>query len=135
MSELTETFGEVIYAYTRKQAIEDGEQVEVPTELSREAGLKWPIFLTRTVWDRYVEVPEGVECQDVTGRLWDILCMLRFGIHQSPRGQNRIPFSLHVRNDNSDECEPPLITLAAVADAVDIDNPAPSITVMLPEED
>ena len=33
--------------------------------------------MTRPVWGQYVEVPEGVSCQDEAGRLWDILWMFR----------------------------------------------------------
>ncbi len=36
----------LIYAYTRKQAIEDGEQVDVSTTAA-EAGIRFPVFLTR----------------------------------------------------------------------------------------
>src|SRR4051812_27741843 len=39
-------FGEVIFAYTRKQAIEDGVLVDV-TETAKEAGFKIPVALTR----------------------------------------------------------------------------------------
>ena len=39
-------WGEPIYTYTRAQAIEDGEQVEV-SQLAQEAGIKYRTFLTR----------------------------------------------------------------------------------------
>jgi hypothetical protein len=65
-------FGPVIYAYTRKQAIADGYQVEV-TQTAKEAGIKFPMFLTRSVFDKYVAVPEGVTAQDEAGRLWDVI--------------------------------------------------------------
>ena len=56
-------FGPVIYSYTRAQAVADGVQVEV-TKTAAEAGIKFPVFLTRTVFDAYVEVPPGVTGQD-----------------------------------------------------------------------
>ena len=62
---------EVIYAYTRKDALADGVQIDV-SEVAREAGLKFPVYLTRAVWESYVRVPDGVRCQDEKGRLWDI---------------------------------------------------------------
>ncbi len=43
-------FGEAVYAYTRAQAIADGYQVEI-TKTAKEAGIKFPVFLTRTVFD------------------------------------------------------------------------------------
>jgi len=67
---------EVIYAYTRAQAIEDGVLIDV-SSVAKEAGIKFPVAMTRTVWGKYVEVPEGVSCQGETGRLWDILWMFR----------------------------------------------------------
>jgi hypothetical protein len=39
-------FGEVIYAYTRAQAIADGGQVEV-SKVATEAGIRFPVFLKR----------------------------------------------------------------------------------------
>jgi hypothetical protein len=67
---------EIISAYTRAQAIEDGVLVDV-TSTAKEAGIKYPVALTRAVWSQYVEIPEGVQCQDEAGRLWDILHMFR----------------------------------------------------------
>jgi hypothetical protein len=124
-------FGPVVYAYTRKQAVADGQQVEVST-LATEAGIRFPVFLTRTVFDQFVTVPEGVEGQDETGRLWDILTMLRHAIRRTQPGQSRLPFALYVRNDNR---APRLIKLIAACGPLDMDDPRPAITVMLPGED
>ena len=122
---------EVIYAYTRKDALADGVQVDV-SEVAREAGLKFPVYLTRTVWESYVAVPDGVRCQDEKGRLWDIVWMLRCAARRTSGPQ--MLFGLHVRNDNRDRT-PPLVNLKAVCGPRDIDDPQPAITVMLPDED
>ena len=124
-------FGEVVYAYTRAQAVADGVQVEV-SKVAAEAGIRFPVFLTRTVYDSYVTVPPGVTAQDEAGRLWDIVWMLRFAIIRSKPGAQRIPVALYVRNDNR---AAKLINLVAVAGPLDIDDPAPCITVMMPDED
>ena len=50
-----------------------------------------------------------------------------------PAGTSRLPFALYVRN--SDTKPPRLVKLIATAGAVDVDDPAPAITVMLPDED
>ena len=121
-------FGEVIYAYTRAQAVADGFQVEV-TEAAREAGILFPVFLTRTVYEAYVTVPPGVEAQDERGRLHDILTMLRFAIYKAQPDQSRLHFALYVRNDNR---RPKLVKLIATCGPTDIDDPKPAITVMLP---
>ena len=83
-------FGPVIYAYTRAQAVADGVQVEV-TKTAKEAGISFPVFLTRTVFDSFVAVPEGVTGQDEAGRLWDICWMLRFAILRSRSHGDRVP--------------------------------------------
>ena len=126
-----ETFGPVIYSYTRAQAVADGVQVEV-TKTANEAGIKFPVFLTRTVFDAYVAVPPGVTCQDEAGRLWDVVWMLRFAIQRSRAGADRLPFALYVRNDNH---RAKLVKLIATCGPLDIDDPAPAITVMMPDED
>src|SRR5580698_1754908 len=99
MNDDSNPFGQVIYAYTRAQAVADGFQVEV-TKTAQEAGIRFPVFLTRTVYDGYVTVPEGVTGQDEAGRLWDIVWMLRFAIRKTPAGQVRLPFAVYVRNDS-----------------------------------
>ncbi|MEI6195826.1 MAG: DUF6573 family protein [Verrucomicrobiota bacterium] len=124
-------FGPVVYAYTRSQAVADGVQIEV-TKTAKEAGISFPVFLTRAVWDAYVTVPEGVECQDEAGRLWDIVWMLRFAIIRSRSGHDRIPVALYVRNDNH---RAKLVKLIAQCGPLDMDEPQPAITVMLPDED
>jgi hypothetical protein len=124
-------FGEVIFAYTRSQAVADGEQVEV-SKLAAEAGIRFPVFLTRGVYEQFVIVPEGVEGQDETGRIYDILTMLRFAIRHSRTGADRLAVALYVRNDNQ---HARLVKLIATCGALDMDDPQPAITVMLPDED
>jgi len=126
-------FGPVIYAYTRKQALDDGVQMQVPAAIAGEAGFKFPVFLTDTVFAECVKVPNGVTCQDEEGRLWDILTMLHHAIRNNAAGAERIPFSLYVRNEGKES--PSLVRLHAACGAMDIDDPQPAITVMFPEED
>ena len=124
-------FGEVIYAYTRKQAIADGVQIDA-TKTAQEAGIKFPVFITRGVFESYVAVPEGVTGQDEAGRLWDVIWMTRFAILRSHGHTDRLPVALYVRNDNR---AAKLIKLIATCGALDMDDPQPAITVMLPDED
>jgi hypothetical protein len=123
--------GPPIYTYSRAQALADGYQVDA-SRMAKEAGIRFPVFLTRAVYDPYVKVPAGVAGQDEAGRLWDVVWMLRFSINQSKEGQDRLPFSLYVRNDNRG---PRLVNLVAVCGALDFDDLRPAITVMLPDED
>ena len=122
---------QLVYAYTRAQAVADGVQVEV-SKVAAEAGIRFPVFLTRTVYDSFVTVPKGVAGQDEAGRLWDIVWMLRFAIRKARPGANRLPFALYVRNDHR---KARLVKLIATCGPLDIDDPQPAITVMLPDED
>ena len=124
-------FGGVIYAYTRSQAVADGVQVDV-TKTAQEAGIKFPMFLTRAVFDAYVAVPEGVTGQDEAGRLWDLVWMARFAIIRSHGHTDRLPVALYVRNDNH---RAKLVKLIATCSALDIDDPQPALTLMMTDED
>ena len=122
---------EIIHAYTRKQALEDGMQVDV-TATAVQVPIRFPVFLTRAVYDAYVAVPPKVIGQDEAGRLWDILWMARYGILSSPSGCEEISFTLYVRNTNG---KARLVRLKAVCGPLDLDEGQPAITIMLPEED
>ncbi len=105
--------------------------MEVSTT-AKEAGIRFPVFLTRAVWDTCVEVPEGVQYQDLRGRLWDVVWMVRFAIIRAKPGVQRLPVALYVRNTNG---RAKLTSLVATVGPLDIDQPEPAITVMLPDED
>ncbi len=122
---------EVISVYSRAQAIEDGILVDVSTlkpDLVANAGIRYPVAMASAVWEQYVEVPEGVECQDLTGRLWDILWMFRCAARRF-KGTTLL-FDVYVRNDNA---APRKVTLMAVCGPGD--DLKPAITLMLPTED
>jgi hypothetical protein len=124
-------FGPVIYSYTRAQAIADGVQVDV-TKTAQEAGIKYPLFLTRAVFDKYVAVPPDVTGQDEAGRLWDAVWMTRFAILRARPGCDRLPVALYVRNDNH---RAKLVKLIAQCGPLDMDDPQPAITLLMPDED
>ena len=124
-------FGEVIFSYTRSQAVADGVQVEV-TKTAQEARIRFPVFLTRAVYDAYVTVPPAVEAQDEAGRLWDLVWMLKYAIHRARPGVERIPVAFYVRNDNR---AARLVKLIATCSPLDIDDPQPAITILMPRED
>jgi hypothetical protein len=129
-------FGDAVYSYSRAQAIEDGELVDVSGP-AKEAGISFPVAMTRGVYAQCVELPEGYHgCQDVNGRLWDVVWMLRCAIRRS-RGGDRIDYGVLVRRITkqlSDDRRPPVLhKLYALCGPGD--TPAPVITIMLPEED
>ena len=128
MSDERNPFGEVIFAYTRTEAIADGVLIDVSTT-AKEAGFRYPVALTHAVFSDYVRVPEGVTDQDEAGRLWDILHMFRVAAAQSS-GESEILFKLYVKNNNRSA---ELVTLKSVCGPDD--DAMPCITVMLPQED
>ncbi|RUL81696.1 DUF6573 family protein [Tautonia sociabilis] len=121
---------DIIHAYTRRQAIEDGVLVDV-SEMAREAGFVYPVALTCGAWAECVRVPAGVGGQDEAGRLWDVLQVLRLAI-RGARGTDRVAFAVRVQNADTDEL-PPLVPLYAVCGPGD--DAEPVLTVMLPHED
>lgn len=121
----------IIHAYTRAEALEDGEQIDVST-VAKEAGIRFPVFLTRAVYDAYVTVPPEAEGQDEQGRLWDILWMTRCAMQRSRPGSDRIVVTLFVRNDNHRARE---VQLVALCGPLDMDRPEPAITILLPTEE
>lgn len=120
---------DVIYQYTRAQALEDGVLVDV-SELAREAGIRWPVALTQTVWAEYVAVPDGVTGQDETGRLWDVLSRFRNTVRHRGGG-SELRFKLYVKNHERRAAE--LVELKAHCGPGD--NGEPVITIMLLGED
>jgi hypothetical protein len=123
-------FGPIVYSYTRKQAIADGFQIDV-TQTAREAGIRFPMFITRAVFENHVAVPEGVTGQDEAGRLWDLVWMTRMAIQRSRPGLDRLQVALYVRNDSR---APRLVKLIAICGPLDIDDPQPAITLAMPDE-
>ena len=70
---------EIVSTYSAKEAVDDGFLIKVDSKASEEAGIKFPVYLTCAAWDKYVEVPKGMErVQNLSGRLWDVLFMFAF---------------------------------------------------------
>lgn len=118
----------IIYAYTRAQAIEDGVLVDV-SKLAAETGFIVPVAITSVVHVKYVQVPPAADWQDETGRLWAILQMLRYAIQLFATQEGELLFSLQVNNGNGAR----KVFLKALRGYDDSGNPC--LTIMLPEED
>lgn len=137
---LASPFGEVIFSYTRLDAIRDGVLVEIPAGLCREAGFSVPVAVTSSVWDlidpgNLDEMPG----QSVEGRIWDLLWMCGCAA-RSARGQHRssvlfpCTFLLYEETrDGSVITEHRTVTPRAVCGPGD--NGEPVVTIMLPGED
>jgi hypothetical protein len=126
---------DIIFSYSRAQAIEDGVLVSIDAEtigedMARQAGFKIPMAMTTTVWGQYVEVPEAVEgFQDIKGRLWDILWMASLAARQN-RSTSELLFKVLVANDRRGPREVTLKLHCGPGDQAE-----PVLTIMLPDED
>lgn len=133
--EITNIFGSPIYAYSRTQAIADGVLIDV-TNMAREAGFTIPVAVTDAGWSHCVEwTDEDTKrqaYQDVDGRLWDVLSMLRFAIAKN-RNTSYLLYKLYVVPRDGKTIKAKLTQLKALIDAGD--NGEPVITIMLPNED
>lgn len=135
MNTTTDFFGEMIYGYTRSQAIEDGELVDV-SDIAKQSGFKIPVAVTRAVWDQYIEWTDEDDdrqaIQDQSGRLWDVLWMLYVACKRN-KDESYIIYGLHVIPRDGSSKSPTLVKLKAVICGGDEGEPV--ITIMLPDED
>jgi hypothetical protein len=99
--------------------------------VTREAGIRYPVSLTRATLEKRVFVPHGVVCQCAAGRLWDVARLLACTIRRSGSGPE-VRFGVHVRQGNR-ERTPPLVRLKALCGPGDSGEPV--VTIMLREED
>lgn len=133
---IDELFGEVIYAYTRAQAVEDGVLVDV-SETAREAGFRWPVALTRAAWADCVAWTEDDShrqvCQDESGRLWDVLWMAFNAIRGTATDEPQILYEFYRVPRDGKSIRARRTKLKLVAGPGDAGEPV--MTIMLPEED
>lgn len=119
---------EIIFAYSRAEAIADGVLVDAST-LAKEAGFVYPVALTSAVYAKCVEVPSAVDYQDETGRLWDILSCLRFAIARMPQ-QTRLTFLVDVQSEPNRIETVELVCVCGPGDTA-----SPVLTIMFDGED
>ena len=120
---------DVIYTYSRRQAIEDGVLVDV-SETAKECGFKYPVAVTTRVWAEVVTPEENARAlgQSEAGRLWDVIWMLYVAIRRS--GATEV---IHYTILVSDGKAPRKVPLKAVCGPGDDAHPV--ITIMAPDED
>jgi hypothetical protein len=71
----------LIYSYSRAQAIEDGVLIDVTTQ-AKGAGFKFHTVVTDNLFHSYITPPAGLEGegQSISGRLHDLFMVLRTAI-------------------------------------------------------
>lgn len=121
---------DLVFSYSRQEALDDGVLVDV-TATAREAGFRYPVAVTRTVWERIVEPDEASRTvgQSAEGRLWDVLWMLRAAIRRGPGHTDTLHYQLLVVQEGQPASP---VTLKAVCGPDD--DRSPCVTVMLPED-
>ena len=119
---------EIIYSYTRQQAIEDGVLIDV-SGTAVEIGIKYPVAVTAALWVRYIEPDAKLKPfgQSIEGRLWDVLWMFRVNAYICK--DSVLYFDVYFLMENKLE----LVRLKAVCGPGDTLDPV--VTIMLPGED
>lgn len=120
---------EIIFQYTRKQAIEDGVLIDL-SDMAKEAGIKFPVAVTAGVFGvlNNTEVPG----QDLQGRAWDMFTIFKLAIRQSDGG-DVVKFAPLFATKTGGR--PKLAPVKMWAKCGPGDNMEPVITVMLEGED
>lgn len=120
-------FGPVIYAYTRKEAIEDGVLVDV-TLTAKEAGFQFPFAMTAAVWSLIENIPGKYGHEDIAGRLWDVLMVAKASIRAGQEKQDVVFFDVILHHEGGSRVRLKLHCGPG-------DNGEPVLTLMLPNED
>ena len=132
-NKLTDIFGEVIFSYTRKQAIKDGVLVDV-SKMACEAGIRYPVAVTQAIWTKYIvpSVSLKKQGQSIKGRLWDLLYMFQGPARSTPT--NVMLFDLYfLMEDGENNTQNTRVTMKAVCGPGDAGEPV--ITIMRRNED
>lgn len=121
---------DIISTYTRKQAIDDGELIDV-SETAKEAGFIYPVAITRNLWHTWIIPNKDARQhgQDAAGRLWDVLWMLKVAIRKST-GEH-ITYQV-IFQDGPARNQYHEITLWVICGPGD--DAEPVVTIMLPED-
>ena len=78
MNAMTELFGDAIYTYSRKQALEDGVLVDLSTNYPETTSLyKYPVACTAEVWSELL-APKTRTVDP--GVIWDLVWMSRSNV-------------------------------------------------------
>ena len=119
----------IIYQYTRAQALEDGVLIDV-SEIAAESGFKYPTAVTAAVWNDYISWDDNERAyQDEAGRLWDVVYMASIQLYRYKGSEAYYNFYSIPRG----KMKAKLAKLKMVISAGD--TPEPVITIMLPTED
>ncbi len=127
---------EIVFRYSRKQAMRDGVLVDCTNadfgDLCRQLGIRVNVAMTAGAWSATVggidePLPPG---QSIEGRLWDVLYAWRYAISLSGGETDRVDFKVSVLKDEGKREVVNLWSLIGPSDEGE-----PVITIMLQGED
>ena len=127
---------EIVFRYSRKQAMRDGVLVDCTNadfgNLCRQLGIRVNVAMTSGAWAATIggiddELPPG---QSIEGRLWDVLYAWRYAISLSGGETDRVDFKVSVLTDDAKRKVVNLWSLIGPGDEGE-----PVITIMLQGED
>jgi hypothetical protein len=143
MAKMKEDPLEVVYHYTRGQAIADGVLVDL-TGTARTVGIKFPMAITSAVYFGYIAQDPAPPTGDLASRLWDLLAAFKAAV--AAGDGSAMEFKMRVvKNarivasgenpveDYADNWRLTEVTLQAVCGPGD--DPRPVITIMTLDED
>ena len=123
---------QLIRSYARLQAIEDEKPIDV-SAIAREAGIKYRLFITRNLWDGYIDPAPQLQHENTTDRLRDTLNNLVAAIESTKNPGTRIFFKVSYEMYFDGRRSTQVVKLKSIL------RPGygstPVITVMLPDED
>jgi hypothetical protein len=92
MEGIMENFG-LISSYARAQVKEDGVLVDV-SAIAKEAGFQYPVFITRDLFDGYIDPAPQLQHENIASRLWETLTMLASTIKSTKNPGSRLWFTV-----------------------------------------
>lgn len=113
---------DIIYEYSRAQAIEDGALIDV-TETAKEAGFKFPVAITQHLHAELSHIARS-SSEDYAGRLWDVLIVLFYAIKVGKSTGREIEYNVRFGGRNHK-----LWSICGPGDDME-----PVITIMYPED-
>lgn len=136
MSEDLFNEADIVFRYTRRQAIRDGMLIDCTNTdfkyLLDRLGIKIHVAMTAGAWNATVggidePIPAG---QTIEGRLWDVLYAFRYAISRNGMETDRVHFKVSVGEGNTGRRTVSLWSLVGPGDSGE-----PVITIMLEGED
>lgn len=122
---------EIVYAYTRQQAIEDGVLVDLSSGFPNETRMfKWNVCCTSAVWE-IIERAAEADGTEIAVYVWDVCYMACQTVRIVRLSSGEVFFKVCLPLQDSGKHR----KLKIVCGPISYDDPTPCLTIMLPDED